>query len=69
MRGSKTLYHELPLFAGQSSTDPSYVWQCLDDATREQVVQRVVSLLLAHTKPDVCRTASPANPNPGVNAP
>lgn len=69
MRRSKTLYQELPLFAGPVSAGPSHVWESLDDATRGQVVERLASFLLAHVKPDACRSVSPANPILGVNAP
>jgi hypothetical protein len=68
MRRSKTLYHELPLFADPLSAGPSHVWESLDDATRGQVVQRLASLLLAYTQTDACPSVSPTNPTHGVHA-
>jgi len=59
MNPSQTLYQEFPLFTGPLSTGPSHVWEYLDDATREQAVQHVARLLVAHTQPDACRTVLP----------
>ena len=68
MKRSKTLCHELPLFAGPVPAEPSHVWESLDDATRGQIVQRLAGLLVAHTKADACPAVFPTNPIHGVNA-
>jgi hypothetical protein len=62
MKRSKSLCHELPLFADTSLADPAHVWETLDDAIRQQLIERVASLLLAHAKADARRSAPTSQP-------
>ena len=64
MKRSKPLYHELALFGDPSSVAPAHVWETLDDAVRQQVIERVARLLLAHAKADARRSTSSSQPQP-----
>jgi len=67
MKGLKTPEYGFPLFAGLLSTEPSQVWETLDDTTREQLVECLARLLLAHVKTDACRSPAAPQHNHGVN--
>jgi hypothetical protein len=59
MKRSTAWDHDLPLFA-----DPPDVWETLDEATRQQVLERLARLLLAHGKAVAGRSIPSLHPNP-----
>jgi hypothetical protein len=69
MKDFKAVCHELPLFAGSAWSDPSCVWDTLDEVTRREVLERVAALLLAHVKADATGAVSAPDLEPGVNTP